>query len=283
MKKFIFLFLCFGITTTFLGQDLNSYKYVKVPVKYDFLKQENQYQLNALTAFLFEKKGFKVLYRDIIPQGIEPCDVLQSDVHSDSGLFRSRLFFTLKNCKNEIVFTSETGMSREKEFKDSYHEALRDAFNSLEQAAPEKSVAKNEIAVIDPVPTSEEIEALEEQPKGIIVDPVVTAKEIESLPPKEGSSAEEKATVGASEGKIYTNGTVKYSLAKTPSGFELFREGSNEKFAILLKSGSGDNYIYASKNVSGNAFFDTSGNLVVECLDPNSEQLVSVAYKLQAQ
>ena len=50
-----------------------------------------------------------------------------------------------------------------------------------------------------------------------------------------------------------------------------------------MKSGGGENYLYSSKNVSGNAFFDRQGNLIVEYLDPNSQQLVSIHYKLKAQ
>lgn len=250
-------------------------------MKYDFLKQENQYQVNALTAFLFEQKGYKVLYRENIPAGIDPCDVLKADVHSDSGLFRSRLYFTLENCKKETVFTSETGVSRDKDFKTSYHAALREAFNSLEEATNRTGSGME--VVIDPVTTSDEIDALDKQPEEIIVDPVVTAQEIASEESKENSSVENSGKSAISGGKKYRNGTVNYLLEKTSAGFDLFKEGKKEKFATLLKSGGGDNYIYASENISGNAFFDTSGNLVVEYLDSKSQQLVSVIYKLQAQ
>ena len=43
-----------------IGQrSLNEYKYVTVPNKFDFLKSDDQYQLNSLTKFLLEKKVFK--------------------------------------------------------------------------------------------------------------------------------------------------------------------------------------------------------------------------------
>ncbi|NJW53938.1 hypothetical protein [Salinimicrobium oceani] len=274
MKKIICLLFCFGITTTFLAQNLESYQYIKVPIKYEFLKQENQYQLNALTAFLFEKKGYQVLFREEIPTGIDPCNVLKADVKSDSGLFRSRLFFTLQNCKNEIVYTSETGVSAEKNFKASYHEALRSAFESFEKNAFDSSIAQ--------VPEKKSPVTTEERAQEVIIDPVVSVKEVEALE----ETVEEIPTEGEVEnvnttGKTFTNGSINYLLKSTPSGYELFKKGSEKKFASLLKSGGGKNFIYASENISGNAFFDTSGNLVVEYLDANSQQLISVIYKLQ--
>lgn len=271
MKNFIFLLFCLGITLSAFAQNLQDYSFVKVPVKYEFLKEENQYQLNALTAFLFEKKGFEVLYREDIPAGIDPCDVLQAEVHSDSGLFRSKLFFTLKNCENEIIFTSETGVSREKDYKDSYHEALREAFSSLDRAALNKKTG------------SKDVEIVEERAKEVIVDPVVTAEEMEELKPKQDSSAGEKSRAVPLDEKKFSNGPWNYTLKKTSVGFELYRDDMKEKFATLLKSGGGNTYLYASETISGNAFFDSSGNLVVEYLDPNNQQLVSVTYELQVQ
>ena len=41
--------------------DLNQYKYVAVPDRFDFLKTSDQYQLSSLTQFLLTKKGFTVL------------------------------------------------------------------------------------------------------------------------------------------------------------------------------------------------------------------------------
>ncbi|HCL07258.1 MAG TPA: hypothetical protein DHV91_00685, partial [Flavobacteriaceae bacterium] len=41
--------------------DLNQYKYVSVPDRFDFLKTSDQYQLSSLTQFLLTKKGFTVL------------------------------------------------------------------------------------------------------------------------------------------------------------------------------------------------------------------------------
>lgn len=124
---------CIGLGEAQSG--INDYKYIIVPKKYDFLKIEDQYQLNSLTAFLFKKHGFSVLmegdsYPDDLEKGI--CLALNSNVIENNGLFKTKVQIELKNCKNQIVFTSKLGESREKKFKVAYNLALRDAFESVE-------------------------------------------------------------------------------------------------------------------------------------------------------
>ncbi len=58
--KFLSLFAIFFLVIgAFSQSNLNNYKYVIVPKKYDFLKEKDQYQLNSLTEFLFNKYGFQ--------------------------------------------------------------------------------------------------------------------------------------------------------------------------------------------------------------------------------
>ncbi|SOC80723.1 hypothetical protein SAMN06296241_2279 [Salinimicrobium sediminis] len=283
MTKFIYFLSCFFIVASLAAQEIH-YEYIKVPDKFEFQKAENQYQLNALTAFLFEKYGFKTLYKNGMPAGVKPCDVLTANVHDDSNLFRTKLYVTLTDCENRVVFTTETGSSREKAFKPSQHEALRNAFASFENVEITSKVTEK---VASGNNNNEK-----ELPEEIVVDPIVTSEEIEEVAVEEISSeAEAEITPSEAErnpseaGKIqkFTNGPVTYLLRSTSAGYELFREGEQQKFASLMKSGGGDNFLYSSKNVSGNAFFDGQGNLVVEYLDPNSQQLISVIYKVQAQ
>lgn len=281
MKNAIFATLFF-LTVQFTGsaQELEAYKYVRVPEKFEFLNEENQYQLNALTEFLFEKYGFQALYKEPRPAGVTDCEVLQGNVHDDSNWFRSRLHISLTDCHGKEVFTSEIGASSEKNYKKSYNEALREAFKSLE-GFNFMSVPKE--VVVDPFVSAEEMEELENdtseeisETKEVIVDPLVPSKEIEDL--EEDQTNEPVA--GRSLQK-FTNGNSVYHLKETPAGFDLFKAGETEKFATMVKSGSGKTFLYSSKNVRGNAFFDTRGNLVVEYLDPNSGQLLTVQYKLQ--
>lgn len=118
-----------------MNGNLNDYKYVIVPKKFDFLKEANAYQLNSLTKFLFEKYGFTTLMEgDEMPDDFKKnvCLALHSDVLNDKGLFKTKLAVQLKSCEGRIVYTSKMGETREKDFKTAYHTALREAFTSFE-------------------------------------------------------------------------------------------------------------------------------------------------------
>ena len=99
------------------AQQSQNYKYIRVPEKFDFLKETNQYQLNALTAFLFEKQDYVVLYKLPAPRGVDPCEILQTDIENNSNLFRSKVKVVLRDCNQQVVFSSEEGTSRKKDFK----------------------------------------------------------------------------------------------------------------------------------------------------------------------
>lgn len=266
MRKLICVTVFFlGFLGSVTAQELRQYQYVRVPEKFDFLDEENKYQLNDLTAFLFEKFGFTALYEESTPEGVQPCDLLYAKVHNESGLFRAKLYVTLENCNNEILFTSKTGASREKDYKASYHEALRKAFKSIEEL---QHSFIGEV-VIDPVVISKE----DSVPAEVIVDPVISSEEREEFRNSRKGSPEE------SYAGTYSNGAVSYELKKSSTGYDLFKIGNSEPFARLIKSGSGENYLYSSENVSGMAFFDTQGNLIAEYLDPDSGQVITVTYR----
>ncbi|SFZ89282.1 hypothetical protein SAMN05428642_101115 [Flaviramulus basaltis] len=134
--KFFPIFIAFFIVTAVFSQsNLNDYKYVIVPKKFDFLKEQDQYQLNSLAQFLFNKYGFEALFEgDDYPEDLASnrCLGLRSDVIKDSGMFKTKLNVELKDCNDRVVYTSEVGESREKEYKIAFNLALRDAFKSIE-------------------------------------------------------------------------------------------------------------------------------------------------------
>ncbi|KAA5828135.1 hypothetical protein FPF71_04680 [Algibacter amylolyticus] len=135
IKFLTFAITCLFATTVFAQANINNYKYVIVSKKYDFLKEKDQYQLNSLTKFLFEKYGFEaVMEGSDYPEELNQnrCLALFSDVTKEPGMFKTRLAVTFKDCNDKLVYTSEMGESREKEFKTAYNLALRDAFKSIE-------------------------------------------------------------------------------------------------------------------------------------------------------
>lgn len=254
MKRYLILLLVLIFQgSASYAQSGNDYKYVRVPESFDFLKEKNQYQLNALTAFLFEKYGYEALYKEALPEGVSACDVLQADVENNSGLFMTRLVVLLKNCADDIVFTSEEGKSREKDYKTAYHAALREAFQSLDTVQLVGSRLRSDGA-------------------SGTTDTTVVKGSVD-IP----TEIQEKDSVSRHTAE-YTHGNTGYRLKETSSGYELFKEGQDEKFASLVRSNTGTHLIFTSQQIHGTAEFDSEGNLLVEYLDQDSGQLINIRY-----
>lgn len=134
MKKFVLVLALIISANTIVAQNLNDYKYVIVPNSFDFLKIVDQYKLNSLTKFLLKKEGFISLLNDEkkpIDLYDNPCLGLDFNLMKKSSFLSTALQFELKNCNNEIVFSSKKGSSKLKDYKPAYHAALRNAFKSL--------------------------------------------------------------------------------------------------------------------------------------------------------
>jgi hypothetical protein len=127
-----FLFLLFIISSYGFSQSVNDYAAVIIPVKYEFLKSENQYRLNTLTKFNLKKAGFDAYYaNEIIPKEYDRCSLLNVDVSKESGFMVTKLFVIFKDCYGKVVFKSEVGKSKEKDYETAYTEALNMAFESV--------------------------------------------------------------------------------------------------------------------------------------------------------
>ncbi len=122
-------------TNIFSQTSLNNYKYVIVPDKFDFLNEKNQYRINELAEFLFNKYGFTALTEgEDYPEDLtnNRCLALKSDLLKESKMFKTRLKIELKDCNDRLVYVSNYGESREKEYETAYVEAVRATFKHLE-------------------------------------------------------------------------------------------------------------------------------------------------------
>jgi hypothetical protein len=98
---------------------LDSYKYIIVPKKFDFLRKENEYRVNSQTKFLFEKNGFTTLLKgQDYPDDLlaNPCLGAEANVIDESNSFTSKVRISLTNCQDQVVYTSEQGKSKEKDY-----------------------------------------------------------------------------------------------------------------------------------------------------------------------
>lgn len=132
MKKIAFLL--FFITSLSFSQNLNDYKYAIVPSRFDFLNEKDQFNMNTYAKMFMQKYGFETyLDSDDLPANFATnnCNKVFVDVINNSTFFLTKLHVVLKDCKNNIIFTSLEGKSKEKEMKVAYVQALRQAFNSF--------------------------------------------------------------------------------------------------------------------------------------------------------
>lgn len=275
MKKIYLILIGLIIFFPVSAQEVNSYRYVVVPNKYEFTKEADKYQVNSLTEFLFHKYGFDAyLEEEELPDeiGQDQCSGLYADVEDNSGLFVTRLTVILKDCRNNKIFVSEEGASRSKDYKTAYHEALRQAFESIGKLnysyEPENSVA-SEDKIADTTATVPE--------KKIVV---VTA--IPEVPVEEIASEKEasEATLNSEEMEFARDG-ISYNLKKYDKGFNFFQKGMAEPFASLIPSNNNNNFIYSSVRDQGIASFDKDGNLVVEIFERGTNSVQTRTYTLR--
>ncbi len=115
-------------------EQLNDYKYIVVPKQFAEFKRENQYQTSTLIKYLFGEKGFEAVYEDELPQDLKnnSCLGLRAKLVDGSSMFTTKASVKLENCSGEEVFATKEGKSKEKDYKESYGEALREAFTSFD-------------------------------------------------------------------------------------------------------------------------------------------------------
>lgn len=262
------------------AQDLNKFKYVIIPEKFDFAKEENQYQINSLTKFLFEKEGFETLMKkENRPADLQEdnCLGLNANVENNSGLFVTRLVLTLEDCLGNIVFTSKEGSSREKDYKRAWHEALREAFASVKAL---NYSYKADALPADPVPSEEtapeiEGEVAKETPREGKVSPETPETEETTVPSVEAIDTLENSLL------MFKRNDHEFHLEESKNGYRLFQKDMEEPFAVLVKSGEGDDYLYNSVSKQGKAYFTENGDLIVEHFDPNTEEIVKTTYSVK--
>ncbi|UOB16369.1 hypothetical protein [Abyssalbus ytuae] len=161
-KTFILILSVFALHSVQSQSVLDEYKYIEVPEKFDFFKEADKYQLNSLTRFLFKKEGFVILPEAAnLPEDFKQnrCLALHTRVNNNSNMFTSKLVIELVDCNNKVVFTSKEGKSKQKEYKAGFHEALREAFESVKALnysyKPAKQLASIPSIVVSAMPKQE--------------------------------------------------------------------------------------------------------------------------------
>ncbi|WP_445452769.1 hypothetical protein [Flavobacterium sp. 25HG05S-40] len=134
MKKFIVL-LVLLVSVSGISQSVNDFQYVIVPTKFTGFKENDKYRLNSTTKMLLEKHGFKVfMSTEDIPNDIgNNCNRLYADLLQDNDFMITKLKLVLKDCKEKVIFETDFGKSREKEYGVAYNQALRETSKSFDK------------------------------------------------------------------------------------------------------------------------------------------------------
>lgn len=158
MKSKLFFLATFAIVFSWMatGQQLNEYKYIIVPKKFDAYKVQNQYLTSTTIKHLFTEKGFLAVYDDALPPDLSEnrCLGLLVNLEDGSNLFSTKTVLTLKDCTSVEIFATVEGKSKIKEFKAAYSDAIKKAFASIEAIQYTYTPKKQSTVTEEPVVVS---------------------------------------------------------------------------------------------------------------------------------
>lgn len=267
MKKSICL-LVFALLNVIglQAQELGDYKYIVVPQRFDFQKEAGEYDLNALTRFLFIKYGFDAyMENEEMPADINEsgCNTLyaRADV---TGFLSTKATVKLVNCRGQEVFTLPEGKSKIKEFKAGHQEAFRDAFEGLEDLGYTYSDA-----IVERAEITENTEELIPEARKTMQQSAPEVKTVKvSAVPKNGSTTVKEELEVVEKSVPSVNATVEvdsevklvsedgsYSLTPSGNGFDVY-EG-NSKIGIATKTSNGS-YLVSTSQFTGIGYYDGS-------------------------
>ncbi len=136
IKKIIIAVMLCVFTYGNTQQNINHYKYVVVPLQFDFVKGKDTYRINTLTRHLFKQNGYTAYFDEQeLPQDLfqNRCLGMYADVKRIKGGFlRIQLQIELRDCKGNLIMASKIGKTKEKSFEKAYKIAIREAFETFE-------------------------------------------------------------------------------------------------------------------------------------------------------
>lgn len=264
MKKIILLLI---LNFSFLSIAQEKYKYAIVPVKFSFLKKENQHNLNTISKKMMESYGLETYFENQLPNNFNTCEAILIDLEENNSMFATKLFIIFKDCKNQVIFKSDEGTSREKDFKTAYNEALRNASKSIEKFDfINKNNLKNSFVVV-----KEKLEPKSENTENVKFVPVKKT-EIKVTDDYKTSTTN---IIGNKKSNSETKETMK--LQNTSNGYFLLNQ-NNENELQLFKTSNPSIFIAKSKDYQGvaNISFKTC---TVEYYQ--NEQLIQKTYTIE--
>lgn len=234
------LFLIFIILTQSCLLAQEKYKYAIVPLKFAFQKTENQYNLNNNCKSMLQSYNLITYLENEIPDNLDLCNALKLNVKENNSMLATKFTLELLDCKNKVVYISKEGISREKEYKKSFNEALRNASLTLKEFDFfKKNDFKNNTNIIVSEPKIEKV----------IVNEI------------------KKPQIEAKIKDINTTEKTTYKLVENINGYELINN-NKELILKLLKTSNPSIFIINDTNYQGIAYV-TFNNCTIEYYKDN--------------
>ena len=242
-------------------EDLNYFKYVVIPIQYQFQSEENEFLINSLTKHLFNEENFTT-YMDVEskPNDLKfnRCLALYVDVISESESFfslQTKLDLVFKDCNNEVIFKSE-GKSRIKNYEESYKDALKEAFEVFGSANfIYKYNGKNNYD------QTHSVKAEQSEPE---INEITQVDKIEyNLP------------------GTYSLFNEKYKIDKIEAGYIMLNAESGDRKAFINVT-SDHSILFNSEKMNGKMKFTNDGNLEIEYFNNDTGKLEKATlYKVE--
>lgn len=251
------------ISKSFSQKSLSDYSYVIVSEQFEFQQEKDKYQLNSLTKFLFNKYGFHAYFDREVPLNVFRCDGLWAEAEGTPGFIITKVQLVLRDCTGEVIYRTNYGKSKVKDYKKAYYESVRNAFDDIIAL----NVMQKEIEGMD-VTTTLDPQVILENTKSSPV--IATKNSINNEPLKKVEPTIEKTINLNLPLNKYTNynhmGTV-FLLRKTAVGYTLYQELIDTDDDLLLigkitVKGSVINF-KNEKDKTAEVFFDESNNLII--------------------
>ena len=262
----IFLFMGI-ISKSFSQKSLSDYSYVIVSEQFEFQQEKDKYQLNSLTKFLFNKYGFHAYFDREVPLNVFRCDGLWAEAEGTPGFIITKVQLVLRDCTGEVIYRTNYGKSKVKDYKKAYYESVRNAFDDIIAL----NVMQKEIVGMDVTTTLDSQVFLENTKSSPVIKTVTaTTNSINNESLKKVEPTIEKTINLNLPLNKYTNynhmGTV-FLLRKTAVGYTLYQELIDTDDDLLLigkitVKGSVINF-KNEKDKTAEVLFDESNNLII--------------------
>lgn len=272
MKNILLIVLVLVYRSGFGQENLNNYKYIIIPKKFENFKIPNQYQTSTLLKYAFTEKGFLAIYDDVLPEDLfkNRCLGLIAQLKDESSLFGTKVSVGLKDCAGQEVFSSMESKNRIKSYNEAYKSAILASMTSfddidysytplIEDSQPITVSFKNDVKTLNDditepteVPTISK-ETPEMQPKNSPVGVTQTATEAvqtyRDVSPVDSTVKKAPQEIASSENKDVD---ILYAQP-IANGYQLV-DGTPKVVMKLMKSSTENVYIANGQGRSGMVF-----------------------------